>query len=107
MGRLKEVIGKVLTLDSSVRPYIFLITLLALALASLKFLENFLPQFSICAMVFGKYCYSIGITRGVSSLLKGNLEQAISYNWISIVVVVVMVLIIIVDFRKLFSKNKH
>ena len=57
-----------------------------------------MPNLSICSHVLGKYCYSVGITRGVSSLLKGNLELAWSYNWISIPVVVVMIGILVGDF---------
>jgi hypothetical protein len=55
------------------------------------------PNFSICSFILGEYCYSTGITRGVASLLKGNISEAIDYNFLSIPVLAILFLFIIVD----------
>lgn len=82
------------------RIFIFLSVLLGLFLVPLSFLEN-LPNFSLCSRMLGSYCYSAGITRGVSSLLKGDLNLAIDYNFLSIPVLIIIILIIISDIIKI------
>lgn len=63
-------------------------------------------EFSICSKIFGKYCYSVGITRGVSCLLRGEFQRAIEFNPLSIVVLGIIILFIVYDFNKGFIKYK-
>lgn len=102
MGRLKTSIkefGKIISFDSKYRPYTFLFVLFCLFLIPISYLES-TPKLSICAKILGNYCPSTGITRGVSSLLKGNLELALSYNWLSIPTLIIMLSIIAYDLYK-------
>ncbi len=92
---------EVLSLSSKYRPYIFIIVLGILFFAPISFLESS-PDLSICHHLFGKYCYSVGITRGVSSLLKGNIQTAWNYNPLSFLVLLVMLTLIIFDLVKIF-----
>ncbi len=70
--------------------------LFLLLVIPVSFLES-MPNVSICSRVLGEYCYSVGITRGVSSLLKGNIYDALNYNVLSIPVLTVMVSIVLYD----------
>jgi hypothetical protein len=62
---------------------------------------------SICSIILKKYCFSVGITRGVSSLLRGNFYEAINYNVLSIFVLTILIIFIFHDFYKGFIKNKN
>jgi len=86
------------------RIFTFLAVLFLLFIIPLNTLES-TPDLSICHHALGDYCYSVGITRGVSSLLKGNLSQAIDYNPLSILVLITLITIIIYDII-LVSKKK-
>ena len=101
----KQLFFKIISFsDFRYRFFTFLIILFLLFIIPIEFLEKS-PNLSICSYILGDYCYSIGITRGVSSLLKGNLSQAINYNFLSVPVLVVMLLIIIRDFTKIISQK--
>jgi hypothetical protein len=92
---------KLISFHSSYRPFIFISVLLILALIPIKVIEGG-PNLSVCSRIFGDYCYSVGITRGVSSLLKGDVSLALKYNWLSIPVLGIMVFLIFWDLRKRF-----
>jgi hypothetical protein len=74
----------------------FLSVLVVLALIPISFLES-MPDLSICHRILGETCYSVGITRGVSSMLKGDIEQSWSYNPLAIFTIIVIIGIIISD----------
>jgi hypothetical protein len=78
--------------------------LLLLLIVPLNFLES-MPNLSICSHVLGKYCYSVGITRGVSSLLKGDLSQAMDYNILALPVLFRLILLIAYDALVIFNTN--
>lgn len=99
---LKE-IKEILSFSSKYRLIIFTIILFLLAIIPLNFLENNIPNLSLCSWIFKDYCYSRGITRGVSALLKGNFVQAINYNWLAIPVLALLIFFIVYDF---FRKRK-
>jgi hypothetical protein len=98
----KELV-KVISFDSKYRSYIFSFILVYLYLVPLSILESY-PKLSLCAKILGAYCPSGGITRGVSSLIKGDLFLAINYNFLSIPVFLVMVSIILFDIFKKFRE---
>ena len=107
MGRkLKEISSKILTLSyPRFRFFIFLIVLILLLVLPFQIIEN-TKNFSICTKILGKYCYSEGLTRGVSSLLRGNFSQAIEYNLLSVPVLILLFLFLIHDFWGGFIKTK-
>ena len=74
----------------------FSLLLFALFIIPVDILERG-PPFSPCSLLLGEYCYSTGITRGVASLLKGNMSQAIEYNVLSFFVVIFIVSFILID----------
>jgi hypothetical protein len=78
--------------------------LLILFIVPVSFLES-MPNLSICSHVLGKYCYSVGITRGVSSLLKGNLSQALNYNILAMPVFFGLILLIAYDLLVISNKR--
>lgn len=86
------------------RIMIFVLLLLILLIIPTNFLEN-LPNLSICSHIFGKYCYSVGITRGVSSLLKGDLQAAKEYNILSFLVLIIIISIILVDYFRISRRT--
>jgi len=86
-------LGDVLSFSSTYRAYSFILIVLFLFFVPVSFLEDVLPNLSICSYVLGKYCYSFGITRGVASLLKGNFSLAWDYNPLSFLVLVLFSLI--------------
>ncbi len=98
----KELV-KVISLDSKYRPYTLSFILVYLYLVPLYVLESY-PKLSICAKILKDYCPSIGITRGVSSLIKGDLSLALNYNLLSVPVFIVMVSIILFDVFKKFRE---
>ena len=105
MGILKNY-SKILTLSyPKYRLIIFIIVLILLAILPLSIVEK-THNFSICSKVLGKYCYSVGITRGISCLLKGNFSQAVAYNFLSIPVLITILGIIVFDFKKIKKKIK-
>src|SRR3989338_2610885 len=91
-------LGKIISLHSDYRKYVFIFVLAVLAIIPVKLLEE-APNLSICSRVFGEYCFSVGITRGVSSLLKGDFEMALDYNFLAVPVLIVMIFLIVYDFR--------
>lgn len=87
------------------RFFTVLIVLIILFLIPVSYLGIY--DFSICHHVLGKYCYSSGISRGVSSLLKGNLEQALDYNPLSILVLTGLFILLLEDYKKIKNKKKE
>lgn len=98
----------VISLDSKHRIYLFSLALLILYLVPVNFLES-MPDLSICSRLFGDYCYSVGITRGVSTLFKGDLIGAINYNILAIPVLILLVGFVLFDslsaLRRVKKKN--
>ena len=92
----KQLIKLISLSDPKCRAATFLIVLIILAIIPVQTLES-MPNLSICSKVLGEYCYSIGITRGVSSLLKGDIDTSYSYNILAPLVALVMIAIIAVD----------
>jgi hypothetical protein len=80
----------------------FISVLILLGMLPTRYLEN-LPNLSICKMLFGKYCFSVGITRGVSALLKGDIALAIDYNWLSIPTLLIILWLIGFDIYKMIK----
>lgn len=111
MGRklifnLKKISSRIFTLSyPKYRFFIFLGVLILLRFLKFSIVEK-THDLSICYKILGNYCYSIGITRGVSSLLRGNLEKAINYNFLSIPVLIILIGFVIYDFYKGFLKKK-
>jgi hypothetical protein len=79
------------------RLIVFVPVLLLLAAIPVPFLEQTLPQLSICHALLGEHCYSVGITRGVSSILHGAFVQAWSYNPLAFPVLAVLLSIALLD----------
>jgi hypothetical protein len=106
MGRkLKEISSKILTLSyPRYRFILFLVILILLFVLPFHVIEE-TRNFSICSKILGKYCYSAGLTRGVSSFLKGDFSQSIEYNILSIPVLIIFLLFLGHDFWKGFVKN--
>lgn len=101
MGRV-SILSKILTLSyPKYRLFVFVVIILLLAFVPVSFLES-VPDLSICSRILGDYCYSVGITRGVASLLKGQFSQAIDYNFLSIPVAVILFAFVIFDTRRVF-----
>lgn len=86
------------------RFFTIIVILFLMFIIPLQTLES-LPNLSICNHFLGKYCYSVGITRGVSSILKGNLSLALAYNPLSFFVLGMLILILINDSINLFCKK--
>ena len=106
-SRLKKIFSRIITLSyPRYRFFIFLIVLILLRILPFSFIEK-THNFSICSHVLGKYCYSEGITRGVSSLLRGEFQKAIEFNALSILVLIIMLSFIVYDFYKGFINNKR
>ncbi len=108
MGRkIKRFLSKVLTLSyPKYRIVIFLIVLILLTIIPLKTLES-MPNLSICSRMWGDNCYSVGITRGVSCLLKGNFSKALEYNFLSIPVLGMIIGFILYDIKNILKKEKR
>lgn len=105
-SRLKEIFSKIVTLSyPRYRFFTFLIVLILLRVLPFYIIEK-THDLSICSALIGKYCYSIGITRGVSSLLRGEFQRAIEFNPLSILVLGIMITFLIYDFYKGFIKHK-
>jgi len=105
--KFKEISSKIFTLSyNKYRFFIFVFVLILLRFLPFRIIEK-THQLSICAVLLGKFCYSIGITRGVASLLRGNIQDAINYNILSIFVLTILVIFIIYDFYKGFINNKN
>jgi hypothetical protein len=101
----KKISSKILTLSyPKYRFFIFVSVLFLLAILPISIVAK-THDASICSKVLGKYCYSVGITRGVSSLLKGDFSEAISFNWLSIPVLIILIFFIFHDFWKAFIKR--
>lgn len=103
----RKIISDILTLSyPKYRLITFLVVLFLLFITPISLLET-LPNLSICSHVLGEYCYSVGTTRGVSSLLKGNISQAIEYNPLSVPVLFVLSLIVVFDVARVFSEKNY
>ncbi len=106
LEKLKKFVFDVLTLSyPKKRLFTLLLILFLLFLIPVELLES-LPDFSLCHQILGEYCYSSGITRGTSSLLKGGVSQALQYNPLSIPVLIILFLFIIFDSVKFISMKK-
>ena len=104
-SKVKKIFSKIISLSyPKYRFFTLAGVILILAIIPINYLES-MPNLSICSRVLGKYCYSVGITRGVSSLLKGKILQAIDYNILAILVLIIMFGIIIYDLRGIL-KNR-
>jgi predicted ferric reductase len=97
---IKEFIKIISLSNPKYRIFTFLTILAFLFIVPLNILENS-PNFSICYLLLKNYCYSYGLTRGVSSLLKGNFKMALNYNPLSYLVLIAIISTIILDFIKL------
>jgi hypothetical protein len=108
MGRIilkiKKEFLKIISLNSKYRPWIFILVLIVLAIIPISVIEN-TPNVSICKRIFGESCPSSGITRGVSALLKGEIQAAINYNIISFLVLIIILVIIWVDLKSLMTQR--
>jgi hypothetical protein len=80
----------------------FSVILVLLGVIPLKYIE-YTHNLSLCAHTLGKYCYSVGITRGVSSILKADFLQAWNFNPLAYLVLLVIIIIIIVDLVKVLK----
>ncbi len=106
-SKLKKFFSKLISLSyPKYRFFTFLGILVLLRALPFSIVEK-THNLSICSAVLGKYCYSVGITRGVSSILRGNFQRAIEFNPLSILVLLIMVIILVLDFFKAFIKNKE
>ncbi len=107
MGRqvnFKKISSKIFTLSyPKYRIVIFLIILILLAILPTEIISK-THSFSLCSMALGKYCYSTGITRGISSLLKGDFYLAMEYNPLSILVLLMLVGFVIHDIIRVKRK---
>ena len=112
MGR--RIIGKIKTISSRIftfsypryRFFSFLLVLILLRILPFSWVAK-THDFSICSAVLGKYCFSVGITRGVSSLLRGDFRSAIDYNFLSIPVLVILIGFLIHDIYKGFLNKRE
>jgi hypothetical protein len=104
MNKLNRLLFEVLSLSSGFRVYVFIFVLIMLTIIPVSFLES-QPNISICSQILGKYCYSVGITRGSSALLKGDFDLAWDYNPLSFLVVLMIIFLIIYDVKNKFPKK--
>jgi hypothetical protein len=105
--KLKEISSKVFTLSyAKYRFFTFIMVLILLRFLPFGVIEK-TPNFSICSFVLGKYCYSVGITRGVSSLLRGEISKGIDFNFLAIPVLIILIIFIVHDFYKGFIKSQN
>jgi len=108
MGKInfKKISSKIFTLSyPKYRFFTFLTLLFLLAIIPIKLVSK-THNLSLCYKAIGDYCYSVGITRGVSSLLKGNFQQAIDFNFLSIPVLLILIVFLVYDFYKYFLIQK-
>ncbi len=96
--------GDVFSLDFKYRAYIFILILFFLALIPIEVLENS-PRITICNYIPDNICYSQGLTRGVSSLLKLDFTQALEYNKLSLPVLIILIGFIFVDIKRKISEK--
>lgn len=103
-GRLKEIFHKTISLSyPKYRFFTFLSVLILLRILPFSIVEK-THNLSVCSALLGKYCYSAGITRGVSSLLRGDFNRAIEFNPLSVLVLGIMIAFLAYDFYKGFIK---
>ncbi len=76
---------------------VFIPVIVTLALIPVAWLERTLPPLSICNALLGSNCWSVGITRGISSILKGQYAQAWHYNPLAYVALIIMLGIVTFD----------
>jgi len=102
--RVKDAVFDILTFSyPKYRILTTFVILLLLFIIPIGFLQS-LPNLSICSHVFGKYCYSVGITRGISSLLKGDVSQAMEYNPLSLIALLVLAIIMMRDLISILNR---
>lgn len=105
--KFKTIFSRIFTLSYPVyRFFTFLTILILLRILPFYIIEK-TSKLSICSAILGKYCFSVGITRGVSSLLRGNFSKAIEYNPLSVLVLILLVGFLFFDFYKGFIKHKN
>jgi len=106
VSKIRFLSSRVLTLSyPKYRFFIFLVVLILLGVLPFSVVEK-THNFSICSAVLGEFCFSVGITRGVSSLLRGNFDQAVEFNFLAVPVLLILVGFIGYDFYKGFIKSK-
>jgi hypothetical protein len=102
--KLKKISSRIFTLSyPKYRFFVFTGILILLRILPFSFIEK-THGFSLCSAILGKYCFSVGITRGVSSLLRGDFSNALEYNLLSIPVLAILIIFILHDFYKAFIK---
>ena len=105
MVKAFDFLFEIFSFSSKYRRYIFILILVLLFVVPVNFIENEMPNLSLCSKVLGKYCYSVGITRGTASLLKGDFYRAWDYNPISFLVAAGLISFIICDFSRRTDKK--
>ena len=102
---LKKVLSNILTLSYPKYRFVtFSAILILLILLPFSLIEK-THSLSICYKLLGDKCYSVGITRGVASLLRGNFEKAVQYNPLSVIVLFIIVVFLINDFIKILKRK--
>ncbi|MGY4884292.1 MAG: DUF2752 domain-containing protein [Nanobdellota archaeon] len=105
-SKLKDFFSKLISLSHpKYRFFTFFSVLILLRILPFSIIEK-THNLSICSALLGKYCYSVGITRGVSCLLRGEFQKAVEFNPLSIIVLIIMLIFLIYDFYKGFIKYK-
>ncbi|MCW8966058.1 MAG: DUF2752 domain-containing protein [Candidatus Pacearchaeota archaeon] len=105
MGReLRNIFLDIITFSyPQYRFFTFLFVIIILFIIPVNFLES-LPNLSICHRILGDSCYSVGITRGIASLLKGNIKQSLEYNFRAIPTLTIILVFLIFDFIKITKR---
>jgi len=104
MGKLSVKLLRIIELSSKWRSFIFILVLTVLAVLPVR-IVGITHNFSICYKILGEYCYSVGITRGVSALLKGNVGLMWDYNFLAVPTLLIMIGIITYDLKKYLLKK--
>ena len=106
LNKVKIFLSKFFTLSyPRWRFFTFLGVLILLLVLPFSLIEK-THELSICSLLLGNHCYSVGLTRGVSMLLRGDFAAGIEYNFLSVVVLATLVIFIIHDFFKGFINSK-
>lgn len=101
--KAKKISSKILTLSyPKIRLVVFMVVLGLLRFLPFEVIAKS-KNFSICSKILGEYCYSVGITRGVSLLLRGEFQRAIEYNALSIPVLLILIGFVLYDAYNLFK----
>ena len=104
VNQIRDISSKVLTLSyPRYRFFTFLGVLILLRFLPFSIIEK-THNLSICYAMLKDNCFSVGITRGVSSILRGNLQKGIEYNFLSLPVLAILLGFLIYDLYKGFIK---